>query len=494
MDSSGFSARLGALIGQARGRAVKSGRRALVTLSARIPRRDPLAALEACYRSLSSEMQLADHVALGMAYWARPSQGFAIAAIGAAAVLSPTTASDRFAAVDDEWRLLLSDALIESESQDLPAVGPTLIGGFSFDPDGPRSKRWMDFPSAHMIVPQLHLTMIGGESWLTVSTLVDEHGKANLSSDELAKLRASFLTADLSRTHNEGSVFELHSDLPEDLWKGVVAEAVQAIRSDELRKVVLARSVHGLTSKPANPFAILRELSSAHRDALVYGYWRGDKIFAGASPERLVSLEGNTVSASSLAGTVKRGTTPEEDETLALELQASSKDLGEHSAVRDMLHEILSEVGDDVSSPETPEILTLSNVHHLHTEVRARLRNGYSLLDVVSRIHPSPAVGGSPRDEALDFIRENENLDRGWYAAPIGWIDRNGGEFAVALRSGIIDGSSFALYAGCGIVADSNPAQELAESTLKLDPMRSAISASFEVEERELLTVAERSE
>ena len=207
-----------------------------------------------------------------------------------------------------------------------------------------------------------------------------------------------------------------------------------------------------------------------------------------------MSLEGNTVSASSLAGTVKRGTNPEEDETLAFELQASSKDLGEHAAVRDMLHEILSEVGDDVSSPETPGILTLSNVHHLHTEVTANLRNGYSLLDVVSRIHPSPAVGGSPRQKALDFIRENENLDRGWYAGPVGWMDRNGGEFAVALRSGIIDGPSFALYAGCGIVADSNPAQELAESTLKLDPMHSAISASFEVEERELLTVAERSE
>jgi isochorismate synthase len=439
-------------------------------------------------------MQLADHVALGMAYWARPSQGFAIAAIGAAAVLSPTATNDRFAAVDDEWRLLLSDALIESESQDLPAVGPTVIGGFSFDPDGPRSTRWMDFPSAHLIVPQLHLTMIGGESWLTVATVVDEHGKPNRSSEELANLRGSFLSTDLSRTHDEGSVIELNSDLPEDQWKGLVAEAVQTIRSDELRKVVLARSVQGLTSQPANPFAVLRQLSLSHRDALIYGYGRGEKVFAGASPERLVSLEGNTVSASSLAGTVKRGTNPEEDETLAFELQASSKDLGEHAAVRDMLHEILSEVGDDVSSPETPGILTLSNVHHLHTEVTANLRNGYSLLDVVSRIHPSPAVGGSPRQKALDFIRENENLDRGWYAGPVGWMDRNGGEFAVALRSGIIDGPSFALYAGCGIVADSNPAQELAESTLKLDPMLSAISASLEVEERELMSVSERSE
>src|ERR1044071_9162998 len=213
MDSSGFKARLAGLIGQAGGHAVKSGRRALVSLSARVPRRDPLAALEACYRSPSSEMQLTDHVALGMAYWARPSQGFAIAALGAAAVLSPAAAGDRFAAVDDEWRHLLSDALIESDSPDLPAVGPTLIGGFSFDPAGPTTGRWEGFPRAHMIVPRMHLTNIGDDSWLTVSTIVDERGKSDRSVDELANLRRSFLSAELPGSNGDGSVVDLTSDL-----------------------------------------------------------------------------------------------------------------------------------------------------------------------------------------------------------------------------------------------------------------------------------------
>lgn len=494
MDSSGFSSRLAGLIAKAGRRAVKNGRRALVSLSARVPRRDPLAALEACYRSLSLEMQLADHVAMGMAYWARPSQSFAIAALGAAAVLSPTSAADRFAAVDDEWRHLLSDALIESDSPELPGVGPTLIGGFSFDPAGPASKRWAAFPRAHMIVPQMHLTMHNDETWLTVSAIVDERGKPDHSVDHLANLRDSFLNADTRREQNEGSLTTLAADLPQGAWTALVADAVQRIRSGDFRKVVLARSVHGVTSDPANPFAVLRQLTAAHRDALVYGYWRDEKAFIGASPERLVSLDGSEVSASSLAGTVKRGMTPDEDAALARELQSSAKDLGEHAAVRDMLHEILSDVGDDVRSTDTPEILTLSNVHHLHTEVTANLREGYSLLDVVSRLHPTPAVGGTPRNEALEFIRENEHLDRGWYAAPIGWLDRTGGEFAVALRSGIIDGTRFALYAGCGIVADSNPEEELAESVLKLEPMRSAISASFEVEDRELMTVTDATE
>jgi isochorismate synthase len=436
-------------------------------------------------------MQLADHVALGMAYWARPSQSFAIAAIGAAAVLSPASAADRFAAVDDEWRQLLSDALIESDSAELPAVGPTLIGGFSFDPAGPQTRRWLAFPRAHMIVPRMHLTMFEDNTWLTISTIIDERGKPDLRPAQLANLRDTFLNADTQRTQNEGSLTELADDLAQDDWTGIVADAVQTIRSGELRKVVLARAVHGLTSEPANPFAVVRQLSSAHRDALVYGYWRGSKAFVGASPERLVSLDDNGISASSLAGTVKRGTTSEEDAALAVELQSSAKDLAEHAAVREMLHEILSQVGNDVRSTDTPEVLTLSNVHHLHTEVTASLRDGYSLLDVVSRLHPTPAVGGTPRDEALEFIRENENLDRGWYAAPVGWLDRNGGEFAVALRCGIIDGSRFALYAGCGIVADSDPDEELAESILKLEPMRAAIAASFEVEDAELMSVTD---
>ena len=493
MHSSGFSTRLAGLIGQASGRVVKNGRRVLVSLSERVPLRDPLTALEACYQTLSSEMQLADHVAAGMAYWARPSQSFAIAALGAAAVLSPS-GPERFAAVDEEWRWLLSNALIESDSTEAPGVGPILIGGFSFDPDGPRTERWEGFPSAHMIVPQMHLTTIDGNSWLTVSSIVSGNNVPDRDLELLAKTREIILKPQPTGSSNEGALVQISSDLPEADWRTMVGDAVAEIRSSDLKKVVLARSIRGVTSEPANPFAVLRQLSDVHRDALIFGYWRGDRVFVGASPERLAQLEDGSVSASSLAGTVKRGTTQQEDLSLARELQSSAKDLAEHAAVRDMLHEILSEVAENVTSPDVPEIVTLSNVHHLHTEVRGDLCDNHSLLDVVSRLHPTPAVGGTPRDAALEFINENEQLDRGWYAAPIGWIDRSGGEFAVALRCGVMAASEFALYAGCGIVADSDPDQELAESTLKLEPMRAAISASFEGVESEMAMAAEKVE
>jgi len=493
MDSSGFKARLTDLIGQARGRALKSGRNVLVSLSERVPIRNPLASLEHCYRATSSDMQLADHVAAGMAYWARPSQGFAIAAFGAAAVLSPT-GHDRFALVDDEWKFLISNSLTESESGARQGVGPILIGGFSFDSDSPQTERWRGFPSAHMIVPQIHLTRVDGDTWLTLSAAVDRSSAIESSVSDLANLRSIMLDSPQETAASGGTTIEISDDRPEAEWRDVVSQAVDEIRSSELRKVVLARSVHGITSEPVNSFAVIRQLSRVHRDALIFGYWRNEKAFVGASPERLVQLEGRTVSASSLAGTVARGLTPSEDDALALELTSSAKDLAEHALVRDMLHDILSDVAENVSSPAVPEILTLSNVHHLHTEVRGDLCDDYSLLDVVSRLHPTPAVGGTPRDEALDFISKNEELDRGWYAAPIGWLDRNSGEFAVALRSGIISDDEFALYAGCGIVADSDPAEELQESILKLEPMRAAIASSFDAIESDAMMAVKATE
>jgi isochorismate synthase EntC len=157
-----------------------------------------------------------------------------------------------------------------------------------------------------------------------------------------------------------------------------------------------------------------------------------------------------------------------------------------------MLHDALSEVADNVTSAITPDVMGLSNVYHLHTEVTADLRNGNSLLDVTAKLHPTPAVGGSPRDIALDFIRSREKLDRGWYAAPFGWIDSRGGDLAVALRSGILRGAEFKLFAGCGIVADSEPALELAESSLKLEPMKSAIAESFPAKGKRDMTLVSR--
>ena len=178
-----------------------------------------------------------------------------------------------------------------------------------------------------------------------------------------------------------------------------------------------------------------------------------------------------------LAGSAPRGATPEEDARLGQGLLASAKDRGEHAIVVRALTDGLEGICDELTMPAEPALLSVANIHHLHTPVSGRLGPGKTLLDAVERLHPTPAVGGWPRAAALRFIREQEGLDRGWYAAPLGWLDRHGaGEFAVGLRSALLEGSTAALFAGCGIVGDSDPAEEYAESRLKLRPMLAALT------------------
>lgn len=444
---------------------------------------DPLAMIETLSRASISDAHVRELIEQGRMYWACPNDGFALAGVGAVATFAPDGA-DRFASVDEEWRSLLDCAVIDDPSGSTAGVGPILMGGFAFDPHTRQSGQWNGFSSAHMIVPRLLLTSTGGKCWATISLLVGADGNPDVSPESLSELLSAALEPS-EPTHYAGpamdpSLGELSFSESQSAaqWRAIVGTAVEDIRAGAFQKVVLARDVHATAPHDLDVFATLRHLRATHRNSFVFGYWRGDSAFVGATPERLVRLDGREVRASSLAGTEKRGATPDEDAELSALLLASAKDRAEHAAVRDALYDSLSEISDEVIAANAPSLLTLPNVHHLHTPVRAHLREGHSLLDVVARLHPTPAVGGTPREAALGFIRNHEQLDRGWYAAPIGWIGRESGEFAVALRSAVIAGSEATLFAGCGIMADSDPELEFTESTLKLRPMQSALAAA----------------
>jgi isochorismate synthase len=222
----------------------------------------------------------------------------------------------------------------------------------------------------------------------------------------------------------------------------------------------------------------VRRLRATFPSTHVFAIWRGDRAFVGATPERLVRLEGDVVQSSSLAGSIGRGSDAGQDAQRAAALLGSAKDRAEHEMVRRVLCAGLAAVCDDLEASDEPSILTLPHVHHLHTPVRARLRAGHTLLELVGRLHPTPAVGGTPYDAALQFLRVHEGLDRGWYAAPVGWLGATRGEFAVALRSAVIAGQAAWLFAGCGIVADSRAESEYEESVLKLRPMQLALATA----------------
>jgi isochorismate synthase len=259
-------------------------------------------------------------------------------------------------------------------------------------------------------------------------------------------------------------------------WQATVARAAAAIRGGALEKVVLARELRARADEPFDVGEAVRRLRAAYPSCWVFAFWRGDRAFVGATPERLVRLAGREVAAAVLAGSIARGDSPAEDARQGERLRASAKDRAEHAVVARALREGLGELCDAVEGPAEPALLTVSNVHHLHTPLTARLRDGRTLLELVARLHPTPAVGGAPREPALAFLREHEGVDRGWYAGPVGWIGADGGgEFVVALRSALVAGTEATLYAGCGVMGDSEPASEYAETALKLRPMRAAL-------------------
>lgn len=444
---------------------------------------DPLTVLGTLASRSASDPALAMLFEEGSMYWLRGSDGFSIAGLGAVATIH-SSGRERFDVADTAWAELLKDAVVGDRSNGATGAGPTLMGGFAFEPDGPRSEPWQGFPGAHLIVPRLHVSSSNGRTWVTISMMVGPEGEPEVDSEALLKLRQLALgvpeAADTGPTTDSFAAELAFEDKPTAAhWRATVGAALDAIKGGTLEKVVLARAVHAESANEIDPYATLRQLRKAHRNAFIFGYWRGANAFVGASPERLIRLDGRSVQATSLAGTAKRGATPDEDARVIAGLLASAKDRAEHAFVLMALEEVLSEFCDGVTASPDRSMLTMPNVHHLQTEIRAQLSPGNSLLKIVARLHPTPAVGGSPRDAALRLIREMEELDRGWYAGPIGWIGRESGEFAVALRSAILYGTEAMLFAGCGIVADSDPELELAESVLKLEPMKSAIAGAL---------------
>lgn len=473
----GGLARLRALVEAARHRAVADGRPVLVSLAEPARAVPPLEALERLVTAATTDEALGAALGAGAAYWSRPSDGFALAAAGAAAGYS-TSGPRRFDDLDAARAALEERALVEDPSGGRSGVGPVLIGGFAFEPEGPRTATWAGFPGALLVVPRIQVTVTGGECWITLTLRVDERGVPDAEPQQLARLRDVAIGRGTSapRPAIAGDALEFTEAPPGAEWRALVREATTEIAAGRMDKVVLARAVHARGHGQLDAFGALRQLVADFPSTHVFGFWHGARAFIGATPERLVQLEGDVVRSSSLAGSIRRGADPDEDRALRETLLASAKDRSEHELVRRAIVDALEMVCDDVRAADTPSILTLPQVHHLHTPVTARLRPGATLLDVVERLHPTPAVGGAPRDAALAFLREREPLDRGWYAAPVGWLGRGRGEFAVALRSAVLAGNEATLFAGCGIVAASDPDDEYEESALKMRPMQAALA------------------
>jgi isochorismate synthase EntC len=439
-------------------------------------------------------------------FWERPVEHNALVGVGAATTIE-THGITRFTDSASAWRALLNDAVVTYADPTAASAssGPVLFGGFTFDPLSPPTQLWANFPDGLLILPQILLSYSDDYVTLTINRLIQASDDIEQCAKEIEASVGQLQTA-VERTptiRQEETYSELSLDeiRPASEWIEMVASMVGMIQRGAFEKIVLARDIQvtltagipvpqtgfhkgpPIHSTPRSPLretfdisTTLQRLRESYPTAYVFAIQRGERFFVGATPERLVQAQNGQIQTMALAGSARRGETEEDDVRIGAELLQSGKNYSEHAIVVAMMREALKNHCTHVYVSTAPQLLKLKNLQHLKTPIVGELIPGRCILDIMADLHPTPAVGGFPRHAALESIRNTEKLDRGWYAAPLGWIGASGhGEFAVALRSGLIDGSKARLFAGCGIVADSDPQTEFAESCLKFQVMLRAL-------------------
>jgi menaquinone-specific isochorismate synthase len=396
-----------------------------------------------------------------MTAWVRHGAG--LVGWGEAAQVTLPAGADRFAAAEKWLREVFDGARVRDEVEVL-GTGPIAFGSFTFDDCSDGSV---------LTVPRVVLGRDGhGRAWLTTITRPGEDDPASHHPAGQALTRLP--------PRDPGQVQWQDGALTASRWAEAVAVAVARIVRGDLRKVVLARDIHATAEHPIDVRTILGRLADRYPDC--YTFTCGGLM--GATPELLIRREGDEVRSLVLAGTMPRGATPAEDARLAAALLGSAKEVEEHDYAAASVRRVLAPLCEtlDASFPG-PELLTLPNVYHLGTRVVGRLATERSALALAAALHPTAAVGGDPTDVAVELIRELEGMDRARYAGPVGWMDASGnGEWGIALRCAQLDpadGRRARLVAGCGIVAGSDPAAEVAETLVKFRPMRTALDPAL---------------
>lgn len=420
-------------------------------------------------------------------YWQDYRSEITFAAVGIATDLMGW-GDGRFSAIHHQAHELFHHAVALNETE--PLAAPRLFGGFSFRDDFLPDNTWAVFSPAHFILPHYQLVQSGGKTWLTINALLPaeedpENARPVLQEALEAEYQLLLQAADEWQPP-EGVKPELVSirfPLTQEAWTKMVETAVHRIRTTELEKVVLARVCELKFRQSIDINAALAFLNQHYPNSYRFLFEpQPGHAFLGATPELLVKVTGEELTSMALAGTIHRSPDPEEDEALGQQLLHSAKDRHEHDVVVMSLLNRLAPLTDQLEISPQPGLYKVGNIQHLFTPVRAKLHQAEGVLPLVELLHPTPALGGSPRQLAMEFIREAEPVPRGWYAAPVGWIDNKlDGAFAVAIRSASIQGRRAWLYAGAGIVADSDPQKEWEETALKFGPMQSALGVANEL-------------
>ncbi len=407
-------------------------------------------------------------------FWKDPSDEMILIGIGISKQIQSDQGADRFFHAEKEWKEFLSDSLIDNPFSEV-GIGPLMFGGFSFDPYKPKTELWAKFAETLFHIPKFMISVIKGETYLTTNLVCTKHDDLSLLTK--TAIERDRLLNDLVRDIEENQAKHVGTKVikPEQ-WKKAVEEVVKDLGNGPLKKVVLARELRLLFDNEISSESVLYQLFKEQRESFIFAFEVNGDCFIGASPERLVKKQGRDVFSTCLAGSIPRGKTDEEDQFLGKQLLLDSKNLMEHRFVVEMIKEALEESCENVILPDKPQLMKIRDIQHLYTPVIGKCKEDASILLLVERLHPTPALGGLPKKEAVEKIRQVEELDRGFYSGPLGWIDyKENGEFAVGIRSGLIQGTEASLFAGCGIVASSDSESEFLETSLKFTPMLTAL-------------------
>ncbi len=404
--------------------------------------------------------------------WEQPDRGFALAALGTAHEATSRGAA-RFEDLAREC-LGLNEGAVLNEPSGLPSgAGPVWTGGFAFDPEGAGSPAWSSFAPASLILPELSICRVGEERFLTVNAVVSPGQEVDVLIDRIAA-RLNGLHSDPLPLLDPHLIErpEIRSVHPPADFEAAVEAATERIGAGEMSKVVLAREVTVEATAAHNPAAIFGALREQFPSCFCFCRGTPEAAFIGASPELLIRRAGAGASSVALAGSTRRSSDPAVDDHLGEQLLRSDKNRREQQIVAERIVRKLRPHAVWVQTAEEPELVKVANIQHLATPVIAQLAEPRSAVELAGMLHPTPAVGGEPWPGAASAIEELEHMDRGWYAAPVGWMDATeDGEFCVALRSALLRDREARLFAGVGVVAGSDPAAELEETEIKLQAL-----------------------
>jgi menaquinone-specific isochorismate synthase len=337
--------------------------------------------------------------------------------------------------------------------------GIKYFGGMRFDPTGPVSQEWEHFDCAYFFIPQIEVIRENDSTKLALNYFSGQQAKKVL--ENLDDLISRVTPRAESKKDLKPKLIN-RLDVPDyEQWNKNILAALDSMNRDEFQKIVLARKTILKFSGKPNPVSLLNQLIKNSDNAFhFYFKFNNDSAFLGATPELLFRSQDQTINSEAVAGTRPRGASVKEDELLARELQEDDKEIREHRWVSDQVFQSLNEICREVNILEKESVIKLKNVQHLCSRYSGTVKIMTSVYKMIEALHPTPAVGGYPREKTWHEIHELEGFDRGWYAGPVGWIGEDSAEMSVAIRSALINNREVNIYAGAGIVPGSDPEKE----------------------------------